>query len=52
MENENYIEIKYIDRLNGGYDKQRFDCDLHKRGGLCKNPSNCPIYQNAPKTIS
>lgn len=52
IENENSIEIKYVDRIDGDYEKKRFECNIHKRGGLCNNPSNCPVYRNASKTIS
>lgn len=46
------IDIDYVERVDGKFDKQRFSCKLMKSGFDCKSANKCQIYHNAPQIIS
>lgn len=46
------INIDYVRRVYGGFDKQRFSCGLIKSGYTCKSVHKCPLYNDAPKIVN
>ena len=46
------IDVTYVSRIDYGFDKQRFYCELRESDNLCKNASKCPLFNDAKETIA